>query len=224
MLFRSTTSGSDASYAGKQMTIIVVKGTTITASSIMYIDQMAADVNGAYSFSSYFTKEVLSTITPFNVYIGGETIATPFFHTVQTEAQTLSGKVIGVGSNNNAATVQLLNATTNAVVETTTSDAVSGIYQFSAIASANYKIKVIKSGYLAEIISETFSGVSKSAADISLIAGDTDGNNKIDVVDYAKLILNYKSTSAVSSDFNSDGIVNMTDLTMIISNFGKLGK
>jgi hypothetical protein len=50
--------------------------------------------------------------------------------------------------------------------------------------------------------------------------GDANGNGHVDITDLSILLSNY-NTSNASCDFNNDGIVNITDLSILLSNYGK---
>jgi len=66
-----TTSGHDAKYADKIMTITVFKGSVLTSGNLMYIDEFTADEAGKYSIT-YETKEALTKHSSFTVQVTSE--------------------------------------------------------------------------------------------------------------------------------------------------------
>ncbi|MCF6441394.1 hypothetical protein L1077_18315 [Pseudoalteromonas luteoviolacea] len=63
---------------------------------------------------------------------------------------------------------------------------------------------------------------------VQLTAGDSNGNEKIDIGDLTQLLASYRSTSAEpnytpSADFNRDNKIDLQDLTLLGKNFGKQG-
>ncbi|KZN59158.1 hypothetical protein N473_03105 [Pseudoalteromonas luteoviolacea CPMOR-1] len=62
--------------------------------------------------------------------------------------------------------------------------------------------------------------------EIDLVAGDSNGNDKIDIGDLTKLLGAYRTTStdpnySIGVDFNRDNKVDLQDLTLLGKNFGK---
>lgn len=66
--------------------------------------------------------------------------------------------------------------------------------------------------------------VSPSAAStaITLLAGDVNSDNNIDILDLAQLAQHYLSADS-TSDLNSDGVVNILDLALVVGNFQQRG-
>jgi hypothetical protein len=58
------------------------------------------------------------------------------------------------------------------------------------------------------------------------LLGDTNGDNKVDVLDLSILLSNYGKTPAQgqnpNADINKDSVVNIQDLSILLSNYGKL--
>lgn len=66
-----TTSGHDAKYANKVMTISVFKGNVLSSENLMYIEEFTADEAGKYS-NTYETKEALTNNVSFTVQVTSE--------------------------------------------------------------------------------------------------------------------------------------------------------
>jgi hypothetical protein len=66
-------------------------------------------------------------------------------------------------------------------------------------------------------------GTFTPASDFYLRAGDMNGDNVINLLDYNILRINYGSSSGGPADINGDGVVNIFDYTLMQINFGKSG-
>ena len=60
----------------------------------------------------------------------------------------------------------------------------------------------------------------------TLLEGNVDNNNIIDITDFSIMVLSFNKPSTdpdyeVMADFNKDGIVNISDVSLLASNFGK---
>ncbi|KZN55841.1 dockerin type I domain-containing protein [Pseudoalteromonas luteoviolacea] len=63
---------------------------------------------------------------------------------------------------------------------------------------------------------------------VALVAGDSNGDNSIDIGDLTQLLGSYRTTSTdpmftPAADFNRDNKINLQDLTLLGKNFGKQG-
>ncbi|KID56021.1 hypothetical protein JF50_17040 [Pseudoalteromonas luteoviolacea] len=83
-------------------------------------------------------------------------------------------------------------------------------------------------GYLSKEQSITLSPnqANVDLGEIDLVAGDSNGNDKIDIGDLTKLLGAYRTTStdpnySIGVDFNRDNKVDLQDLTLLGKNFGK---
>jgi hypothetical protein len=63
---------------------------------------------------------------------------------------------------------------------------------------------------------------SAAASAITLLAGDVNNDNAIDILDLAQLAQHYLSTDS-TFDLNSDGVVNILDLALVAGNFQQRG-
>ena len=96
---------------------------------------------------------------------------------------------------------------------------------FSLTAPAGtYSIVATASGFLSAKGSATIVGGSNSTKpEISLLAGDLDGNNVIDQFDALTIGMNYNGTTPTAADLNNDGVINVLDLELLAANYRKTG-
>jgi hypothetical protein len=138
--------------------------------------------------------------------------------------------VTGVVSYQNAPdnagiTVQLLAG------ETPVSDVVTGAdgaFAFNEVAAGAYTIRFVAPLHLAATLPVNVDG-SGQAIDlgtISLIAGDTDNDGKVDILDATFVGANFDvgvPPAPNNADMNHDSQVNISDLVLVGSNFGQTG-
>ena len=55
--------------------------------------------------------------------------------------------------------------------------------------------------------------------DVTLVAGDIDGNGAIDEFDAMTLGMNYNGNSPAAADLNNDGVINVLDLEILAANY-----
>ncbi|MBL8155847.1 MAG: carboxypeptidase regulatory-like domain-containing protein, partial [Anaerolineae bacterium] len=102
-----------------------------------------------------------------------------------------------------------------------------GMYTFSGITPGEYLLLADAPGYLAvaqmvQVVAEQ----GTSAPTMVLLAGDTDDNQMIDLADAGFIGANFGLDTGVAppnADLNTDGTVNIVDLTLVGGNFGKSG-
>jgi Dockerin type I domain len=96
---------------------------------------------------------------------------------------------------------------------------------FSLTAPAGtYSIAATASGFLSAKGSATIVGGSNSTKpEITLLAGDLDGNNVIDQFDALTIGMNYNGTTPAAADLNNDGVINVLDLELLAANYRKTG-
>ena len=58
---------------------------------------------------------------------------------------------------------------------------------------------------------------------ISLLAGDIDGNYRIDQFDVLTIGMNYNKALPSVADLNDDGIINVLDLELLARNYRQAG-
>ena len=131
---------------------------------------------------------------------------------------TVTGRVLIQGrSNYGGATVSVagLQTTTGTNGSFTISNVPAGTYTVNAVI-ANY-LRADKSGVVVT------NGGTATLADVTLLAGDIDGNCTINIFDLVPLGAAYSSTppSDARVDFNQDNVINIFDLVLLAGNYNK---
>ncbi|MEZ4671670.1 MAG: carboxypeptidase regulatory-like domain-containing protein [Anaerolineae bacterium] len=99
-----------------------------------------------------------------------------------------------------------------------------GIFSFANLPSGNYRIDAGAAGYLSsQLVFVLADGQALTLPPVTLIGGDTNADNQIDLSDAALIAANFDVRSATAADLNQDGIVDIRDLTAIGAYFGKSG-
>jgi hypothetical protein len=104
----------------------------------------------------------------------------------------------------------------------------SGNISVSGIVPGNYALWVKGANLLAVTQNVTVAAGANSFTTGLLPAGDTDGNNVVNLTDFSILATTFGKQSGSTgydgrADFNGDSVVNLTDFSLLASNFGKSG-
>jgi len=92
------------------------------------------------------------------------------------------------------------------------------------VPAGTYTIAATASGFLSAEGSATIIGGNTSTKpDITLLAGDIDGNDVIDQFDALTIGMNYNGTTPAAADLNNDGVINVLDLELLAANYRKSG-
>lgn len=88
-----------------------------------------------------------------------------------------------------------------------------------------YTLTVSHTGYLASRASEiqVISNETVELAELTLSAGDANGDGAVDIADAALVAGNFGRADSDKADLNEDGTVNILDLVLVNANFGKQG-
>jgi hypothetical protein len=130
---------------------------------------------------------------------------------------TITGRVIA----GKPVTVSLYNASDELVTSVTANP--DGTFSLTA-PGGTYTIAATASGFLSAEGSATITAGGTSAKpNITLPAGDIDGNNVIDQFDALTIGMNYNSTTPAAADLNNDGVINVLDLELLAANYRKTG-
>jgi hypothetical protein len=157
------------------------------------------------------------TSTPTPVESPTPTSATPVGSPTPTGLPdgTITGKVIA----SKPVTVSLYDASDVLVTSVTASP--DGAFSLTAPAGT-YTITAGASGFLDAEGSVTVAGGSTSTKpDITLLAGDIDGNDVIDQFDALTIGMSYNSATPSEADLNNDGVINVLDLELLASSYRK---
>jgi hypothetical protein len=103
--------------------------------------------------------------------------------------------------------------------------AINGAYTLAAPAGVGYTLKVTKPGYLSYTIKNLTltNGENIETIDIRQMAGDIDGDGIVDATDLTCLLSEFgrAPVNFPNADIDGDGIVNATDLTYLLAGFNK---
>lgn len=221
--------GADAS---EQYVLLMVKaevnsdgeliGTTpysITADSILYVDQKMSGADKTLSFDV-----VPSCITSSVILLGGSfddsALQSPvILGTVYVSGVEVSGTVALQGRTSgklNGVTVALTPSAGDAL--TTTTD-VAGGYSFSAVMLDDYKLTADKASYLSYEKTTLVISSNTVLNAITLKGGDIVKDGQVTSSDLSNLLSAYLSTTTAPSDINGDGQVTSSDLSILLSNY-----
>ena len=183
-------------------------------------------LNDADTMMSFATTHAGSPSRRVELVAGGVSVAT-----------SVSGQVLSYNPNN-ATTIQLMQDGREQYK--TTIDPASGSgqkeqnFSFHAVAKGIYDLVVTKPGHLTYTITGVVVGTgnvdltvdtSKAYSTITLLAGNMDGNNAINLQDLNQFRSNFgKAGSSITNsnaDIDGNATVNLQDLNVFRSNFGK---
>jgi hypothetical protein len=126
--------------------------------------------------------------------------------------QVLAGKPV---------TVELYDATNTLVASVPANP--DGTFSLTAPAGT-YAVVAKAPGFLSAAGSATItSGGTTSLPDVTLLAGDIDGNNVIDQLDALTIGMNYNTATPAAADLNNDGTINVLDLELLAANYRETG-
>lgn len=231
-----TVTYTNAAIADKQCVLLVVAGTyngstpvyEISESTIQYIDQKAADGSGSVSFT-YIPKSTPDSL----VLLGVEGQSGPILlATVESKGVTVSGTINLQGRKAadgrlGGATVTLTSVA-NAATVFSGNTLEDGTYSIASVAADTYTMTVEKSSYL-RYVTEVEISDNGVMADITLYAGDVNGDKYVNGADSTLLLSNFGVSSGTAgrderADINGDSYINGGDLSLLLSNFGKNAK
>lgn len=101
-----------------------------------------------------------------------------------------------------------------------------GAFQFNDLKPGVYALQISGEGHLPIIKTFSVTETGATPLEITLRAGDTNGDQRIDLSDAALVGANFSSTvppSPAVADLNHDGVINISDLVLIGGNFGLVG-
>jgi hypothetical protein len=103
----------------------------------------------------------------------------------------------------------------------------TGIFTFTNLPPGSYVVKVLAPQHLsaAQTVTVDATGEIVSLEALTLLAGDTDDNGVIDLIDAGMIGANYGLDAALVplADLNRDNTINIGDLVIIGINFGLTG-
>ena len=214
----STTGSIDGNPNGF-VTLLVFKGSTISVDSIMYIDQTTADSDGGFSFLNYVPRTNLGQKDQYTVKIGATALDS-----------AISGGVLALPEDKTAIAGTVVYNFTNKKDATlllkdpsgTTIQTVNNAenFKFESLEPGTYTLVATKDLHLPATVSVTYSDEAVTNVSVPLYAGDVNADKVINLTDLSMLLSNYKASS-VAVDLNADGTVDITDLTALVNNYGR---
>ncbi len=215
---------NDAANSGKQYVLLIVKaqkGATLgqetalgelDVDSILYIDQAGADDQGKVTFTGLQLKSHTSA----NVYISGETLNAPtHVGYIEVAGVTVDGSVKFHGSYS-PATVRLLDPASGAEVIDPVQTDNNGAYTLETVPAGTYSVEVTKPGYC-KVTKQNVSiedDTPLAAINITGYAGELNGNGIIDVTDLGMLLDDFNKSGNAIANAGSDITGNgMVDVT-----------
>ena len=116
-----------------------------------------------------------------------------------------------------------------AVVQTyfTTSD---GAFYLHGVPDGSYSVWIKPDKYLAVVVPVTVSGGNASGIMATLVGGDANNDNTVDIADFGLLVNSYNGDSSIAgsgydvrADFNGDGIVDIADFGLLVNSYNQSG-
>jgi hypothetical protein len=132
---------------------------------------------------------------------------------------TITGKVITC----RPITVAVFDADGNLITSTTT-DPANGTFNMTVLAGT-YSISAKAPGFIGAQAKNVVlaSGQTLNLPETTLIAGDIDSNNQVDVYDAITIGANYNSYTPTAADLNCDNVINVLDLQILAAHYRLLG-
>lgn len=221
---------------GTQFGMVVIEATgdeafVLDEATIRYIDQVGAGDN-AIAFDAFAPMDLKNEGT-YKVYIGGGDLdEATFIGTLSTEVSEETGKVKITGTvqddvagTNKVAVVKIFKGTDEiaATVEGAT-------FSAEVDADATYSVVFTKDGYLKKTVTDVAvanAAVDMGTVDVSALAGNVNGDDKIKSDDLGALLSDYSKEVAAEftysgSDVNGDGKVKSDDLGFLLGRFNNV--
>ena len=148
-----------------------------------------------------------------------------------SQAQTVSGVITLEGCTQPAQLVLFLfvSATKWYSFTRTLTLASDGSYSFSDIPPDFYHVTVKGSRWLA-VVADADNRQGNATLSVTLPAGDINGDNSVDVLDFGLLVNAYGSRASdpnsgynAAVDLNGDGVVDVLDFGLLVNNYGQSG-
>lgn len=100
-----------------------------------------------------------------------------------------------------------------------------GVFSFAGMEAGAYSLEATAQGHLSARAAFTLeAGTTFTLPPITLSAGDTNGDNVIDLLDAALIASNFGGPALVhEADLNHDGQIDVRDLTIVGKQFGEAG-
>lgn len=132
----------------------------------------------------------------------------------------VNGTLTGTVLSGKVPTISLYNGET--LVASTLADE-NGNFSIEALAGS-YTVVANAEGFLsAEGTATLIAGVTTTAQEVTLPAGDIDGNGVIDQFDAMTIGMNYNLPTPAAADLNNDANIDVLDLELLAGNYNEVG-
>lgn len=105
-----------------------------------------------------------------------------------------------------------------------------GAFSFPNIPVASYNLAIVGAKWLQKVVPLDLTADAPPMPNVTLSAGDANGDNTVDFTDFGILIGAFNSAANIpgsgydpTADFNGDGFVNSNDFGLLIGNYGSMG-
>ncbi len=101
--------------------------------------------------------------------------------------------------------------------------------EVSDLPRRNYTLRIQGGKWLQHQMNIDLTNIDKTDLNVTLLAGDANGDNAVDIADLLLLIAHYNKVAPASgylaaADFNCDDINDISDLLLLIANYNKIGE
>jgi lysophospholipase L1-like esterase len=104
----------------------------------------------------------------------------------------------------------------------------TGAFAFTGVAPGAYTVHIKGAKWLQRDLQVVVQGTSAATASVTLLSGDVNNDNVVDLSDFSELAAAFGAASGDSNwdanaDLNCDGLVDLTDFGLLAANFGLQG-
>ena len=178
---------------------------------ILYIDQARGDETGLVLFENIRP----SVNQDFRVYLSGTDQAG---ETVYVDKVIVSGEA----SHEGISGILVSAVDEDGIPARSVEIGVDGSFSVKLATSWTYTLSVTKKGHTPFQTTLTAGDENIDLGEVPLLAGDVNGDGKIDGQDLSALLYEYdREGGELSADFNETGAVNVEDLSLLLRNYGK---
>lgn len=213
--------------AEQQYVLLVVKKTdsrVISADTIMYIDQAKSDADGDVTFTFIPKSTPDCEVLLGGVFPNGEGETPVTSPVVLGELIGKGVEVTGKVSKATAPVVQLGTGDRENFVPVYTAEvAEDGTFTFTGVVEGEYALQITQEYYITyyKAIVEVSADNASIGTNYKMYAGDIVPSGVVNVSDLTLLLRNYGSTEETPADINESGVVNVSDLSLLLGNYGK---
>ena len=106
----------------------------------------------------------------------------------------------------------------------------NGVFHFDGLPANNYAVRIKGDKTLASAVAMNVSGGSISGVKGTLLGGDADNSNLVDIGDFGLLVNAYNGDRSIPgngydfrADFTGDGVVDIADFGLLVNNYNQSG-